>query len=66
MIASQESSDAIVVPELAFGCSIAVFIEMAAQSTSSGFDSFRRRLMGHRWQIPQSLLVPVSAGKPFL
>lgn len=45
MIKSQDSGDAVVVPELAFGCSISVFIEMASQSTSSGFHSFHRRLM---------------------
>lgn len=36
----QELNDAVVVPELAFGCSISVCIETAAQSTSAGFDSF--------------------------
>lgn len=66
MMTSQESSDVTVVPDLALGCSISVFTERAAQSASLGSDSAHRGQKGHRWQIPQSLLVRVSAGKLLL
>lgn len=36
-----------------------MFNEVATQSTSSGSDSFHQIGMGHRWEILQSLLVPV-------